>query len=85
MWFIMKLPQTEETAGSHGSSSKKTLDLALNVTIVKVMKCMFVFLGHGFLTGGASPAGDPRPSTSLLHQPGRPADAGAQKLRNAER
>lgn len=44
-----------------------------------------VFAGHGFLPGGASPAGDPRPAASLLHQPGRPAAAGAQELRHEER
>lgn len=44
-----------------------------------------VFAGYGFLPGGASPAGDPRPATSLLRQPGRPAAPGAQELRHEER
>lgn len=46
---------------------------------------LLVFAGHGFLPGGASPAGDPRPAASVLHQPGRPAAAGAQELQHEER
>lgn len=48
--------------------------------------CVCVSLaGHGFLPGGASPAGDPRPPASLLRQPGRAAAPSAQKLRHEER
>lgn len=46
---------------------------------------MYVFVGHGVLPGGASPAGYPRPAASLLHQPGHPAAPSAQKLRHEER
>lgn len=66
--------------------SLPALDAAVYVGMVEdngVGLC--VFAGHGFLPGGASPAGDPRPAASLLHQPGRAASPGAQELRHEER
>lgn len=46
---------------------------------------MCISAGHGFFPGGASPAGDPRPAASLLHQPGCPAAPSSQELRHEER
>lgn len=44
-----------------------------------------MFTGHGFLPGGASPAGDPWSAASVLHHSGSPAAPGAQELRHEER
>lgn len=48
--------------------------------LIVCLFCACVFVGHGFLPGGASPGGDPRPAASLLRQSGHAAAASAQEL-----
>lgn len=53
--------------------------------LIVCLFCACVFVGHGFLPGGASPGGDPRPAASLLRQSGHAAAASAQELWHEER